>query len=112
MTKKISKYDLKQLRILSGKLPRTFQDGCMSVSVLGKDLITQGKTQLDTGKAIEPMKQYRLEVADKIPVNHFRRLQTVYKDGGVPRVKKYCDEIVSLHNTKYSVKFNNPFAWM
>lgn len=110
--KKITKADLKQLRILAGKLPRTYQDGEVSVSMMGSELMKNGRFHTKDGKAIDPNKAYKMQVADKRPVNHFRRLQTAYKDGGVPQVKKYCNGVVELVNAKSTLKFNNPFAWI
>lgn len=111
MTKyKLSKDDAKKLRVLAGQLPKTYQDGGICHVVLGKELINQGKTHLDNDKPIIPTKLYKVKNSDKRPVNHFKRLCTAYRQGGVDRAKKYCEQVFTLNNTQFVPKFNNPFA--
>lgn len=93
----MTKKDIQHLKDIAGNLPKTRQDANVKSIVTGAELIEKGITKLNSGEVVLPEKKYLRKLSDSMPVNHFRRLKSVYKSAGVKGVKSYCNQVLELH---------------
>lgn len=91
--------DLKLLKMAAEKLPTTFQDGNVSQTVHGSDLLLKGVAKLADGTPVEKNKVYLQKTNDRemMPVNHFRRMKRLYLKNGIKAVYQYVDQVMTLH---------------
>jgi hypothetical protein len=93
----MTKTEIKQLKELAQMLPKTLQDANVRKHVIGSDLIEKGLEKTKTGEKLNPTKFYSVQIADKMPVNHFRRMKNLYQNHGIKAVEKYCRDIHELN---------------
>lgn len=93
----MTKKDIKQLKELAVMLPKTMQDANVHKHVLGAELIEKGIKETKTGESVLPNKRYSVKIADKMPVNHLRRIKSLYQNHGIVAVEKYCRDVFELN---------------
>lgn len=101
----ITKKNIKFIKKLSGLLPVTHQGGEQFRQIKGSALVSRGIVWDKNGKSIDPDSTYEFKTEQPIQVNHFRRMKTLLKTGGVPAVKKYCDDVFDLCNKPNEIKY-------
>jgi hypothetical protein len=101
--KKTNKKFLKELKSIAGQLPEMLTDEKATVyrEVSGARLQSAGIGQIN-GKAVKTDQMYNRDFGG-VKVNHYRRMLTIYNDGGIDRVKSYMNQVFELNNVHHSL---------
>jgi hypothetical protein len=89
---------LKQIRRLANQLPHVNTKGIAVNIMQGKELITNGIDKLKNGDEINPDGKYKQKIPITVPLNHYRKMKSLYNKYGATDVVAYAKAIQNHSN--------------
>jgi hypothetical protein len=87
----------RELQNIAARLPFNYTEVPASIPVRGEDMLKNNPEATDTsGKPLDPKKVYYVNGTQKHPVNHYKRMNRIFRDRGEDGVKAYIAEVIDL----------------